>query len=319
MDPVILVGISSMNRQYDFTPEPLTQTGKTEFKKSGGAELYYRYISQTVVPAVEHKYRCEPFRIGIGHSLGGTFLIDCLLKHQELFNANIVISPNLVFDGEQLLHSAKDGRLAEAATNRFLYLANGHGDKTEEKFRATTMKFAELSKAQKSAGFHFLYDPLNNTSHGTTALEGIPKGLVSLYSNIIYPDAQYMKRISGDQEALLGDVSKFYQAGSKWTGLKLPLIPDINLMGYNCHYLGHDDTAIRIFRRGISVYPDDFNLYDSLGEIEQLSGNIAAARQYYTRGLEIVETQKAALDTETYASLLAGFRSRLQSLVKKSP
>src|ERR1039458_1309624 len=60
LDPVILIGVSTSQRQYDFTPAPQTESGKSDFAKSGGAEDYFRYVSRQVVPAVETKYRCEP-------------------------------------------------------------------------------------------------------------------------------------------------------------------------------------------------------------------------------------------------------------------
>ena len=123
LDPVILIGVSTSQRQYDFTPAPQTESGKSDFAKSGGAEDYFRYVSRQVVPAVETKYRCEPLRVGIGHSLGGTFLIHCLLSHHELFNAYVAISPNLQYDERQMARRARQQDLAQATADRFLYLS----------------------------------------------------------------------------------------------------------------------------------------------------------------------------------------------------
>ena len=59
------------------------------------------------------------------------------------------------------------------------------------------------------------------------------------------------------------------------------------------------------------------NLCDSLGEIAQLSGSLALARQYYQQGLAAVESERSMLSDEKYKSFLSGFHKRIDSLDKK--
>lgn len=46
-------------------------------------------------------------------------------------------------------------------------------------------------------------------------------------------------------------------------------------------------AALAIFRLGTELYPTSFNLFDSLGEAEELNHNIAAAIIHYQRSLEL--------------------------------
>ncbi|MEP7144925.1 MAG: alpha/beta hydrolase-fold protein [Ferruginibacter sp.] len=100
MSPTILVGISSGNRQYEFTPTPGTENGIKYFNKSGGANLLALHLKEEILPVIQKKYRCNSYTIGIGHSLGGTFVTYALLNFPEIFNSAIVISPNYHYDDE---------------------------------------------------------------------------------------------------------------------------------------------------------------------------------------------------------------------------
>jgi predicted alpha/beta superfamily hydrolase len=314
LNPVILIGVSTTQRQYDFTPAPQTGSGKSDFARSGGADDYFRYLSREVVPAVEQKYRCEPFRVGIGHSLGATFLIDCMLSHRELFNGCIAISPNLQYDQRQMARSARAHDLTRVIADRFLYLANGKIDPTEEKFRPATEEFNQILTAAKSPDFLYQYDELNNDSHGNTVLEGVPKGLVALYRHFVFPDDQFVALSKGDLARLKENMDSFYSENAQWSGRKLPSIWDFNNTAYNLYYLGQHGMAEKMFRAAISAFPDDTNLLDSLGDVLQMSGDAAGARKAYGDGLSLVEKQKSLVTPGLYSSKSDWFHGRLQSL-----
>lgn len=63
--------------------------------------------------------------------------------------------------------------------------------------------------------------------------------------------------------------------------------PELNRLGY--YYLGRGDTetAIRIFRLNVEIYPDAFNTYDSLGEAYLAAGDREHAIANYQRSLEL--------------------------------
>lgn len=317
IQPILLVGVTSRARQFDFTPEAQTKAGKKDFYKSGGADLYYRYVKDDVVASVERTYRCEPFRVGIGHSLGGTFLVHCLFSHPDLFNANLVISPNLVYDEAQMLRRTKETDLSKCLANHYLYVAHGKGDQLEEKFRPATKKFAGMMRKSTAEGFHFVYDSLNNDLHGTTPMEGISKGMLHLYSNLVYPDQTFMRQVAGDQAQLLDKVSQFYSTNSGWSGLSLPMVWDINNLAYNSFYAKKMPTSLSLLQIGLAAHPDDINLNDSMGEIQQASGNLPLARKYYERGLALVEREKAMMSDARYQEFVKAFKDRLASLEKK--
>jgi predicted alpha/beta superfamily hydrolase len=102
--PAILVGIASENRQYEFTPAAQTTAGVKYFQKSGGAAMLAEHLQKEVVPAIAAKYRTINYNIGLGHSLGATFVTYCLLNNPQLFNAVIAVSPNYQYDNLQMVN-----------------------------------------------------------------------------------------------------------------------------------------------------------------------------------------------------------------------
>ncbi|UOQ64544.1 dienelactone hydrolase family protein [Hymenobacter volaticus] len=62
----------------------------------------------------------------------------------------------------------------------------------------------------------------------------------------------------------------------------------INTWGYQLIRDAHDlPAALAIFRLGTELYPNSFNLFDSLGEADELNHDTAAAITHYRRSLEL--------------------------------
>ena len=316
MNPVILVGIVSDNRQFEFTSKPQTAKGVKYFAKSGGSDLLASYLQDEVMPLIEKKYRCLDYNIGIGHSLGATFVTDCLLRYPKLFNANIAVSPNYIFDQQQLVHKFDSARDYSIFNHKFLYLAHGSGDRMENSFKPATDTVGSMLRARNIPGLRWQFKPLENDDHGLTAMEGIFKGLVVLFRQftLTEKDSLVDSFYRDSSKPFMEHVKGFYQSVSDWAGLKLPLIDDVNGLGYNCFYTNKKKEALEVFAWGLSLYPDNINLYDSMGELQQKSGNKKEALDYYNRGLKIVQSQRNQLDAATYNGMIAGFENRIKSV-----
>lgn len=64
--------------------------------------------------------------------------------------------------------------------------------------------------------------------------------------------------------------------------------PALNGWGYQLIREAHDlPAALAIFRLGTQLYPGSFNLFDSLGEADELNHDTAAAIAHYQRSLEL--------------------------------
>ena len=100
--PLIVVGIHTEDRWNEFAPIPANeQKGQNE-----GSNQLHNFLTDEVFPLIDSLYRTTSFRIGVGHSLGGTFVVDEALHQPSIFQAIIAASPNLTMDGEQILATA---------------------------------------------------------------------------------------------------------------------------------------------------------------------------------------------------------------------
>src|SRR5678815_3818832 len=83
-------------------------------------------IKTELIPRIEHDYRTAPYRVFVGHSLGGITTLDALYTMPETFNAYVAIDPSLWWDGQLLLKKAKDyfGKPELAGRTLFVGQAN---------------------------------------------------------------------------------------------------------------------------------------------------------------------------------------------------
>ena len=109
---MIVVAIPNTNRTRDMTP---THTDKDPSGKpqpglagSGGMANFLSFIKGELIPQVEKTYRAAPYRVFVGHSLGGITTIDALYTMPETFNAYVAIDPSLWWDNRLLLNQARD-------------------------------------------------------------------------------------------------------------------------------------------------------------------------------------------------------------------
>lgn len=318
-DPVILVGIETKNRHFEFLPKHLnTHPGPQNYSSAGGADTLALSIENELKPLIEKKYRTNGFTIGIGHSLGGTFVTYSMLKFPKIFNAGICVSPNYVFDNETIFTTFKNAAKRNYLSGQFLYIAYGNSDETEEKFKKSTIKFGNLLMESKILNFNCKVAELNNPSHSTTPMEGIFKGLIFINDFMNLPYERY-KRFFKDNStgSFIGYVKKYFNTQSVITGVSLPSIGELNTIAYNAFYAGRKKDAIQILEWATSLYPDDANLYDSMGEIQESTGDIEKAKYYYYQGLSVIELQKNELSESSYKSKIGWFKQRLNKIEKQ--
>jgi len=248
MQSVVLVGIISKNRQYEFLPPNNNEETSKRYRKVGGASQLMESLNEEVFPYIESSYRTNSTRLGIGHSLGATFLVQTLIDKSDLFDAMVLISPNLVYDDEQILNKANIIVENIAKGNKYVYAISGDIGSYEKEFNPATEKLDGNCKSKGLDEYHWNYTKVEGYDHGTILLEGIHKGIID------YADKYDLYRI--------------------------------NQNGYVQIAVKNFEKAFSIFERGIELLPDDSNIYDSMGEAKEKSGDLKGAFYYYSMALE---------------------------------
>lgn len=134
----IIVGICSPNlpdfnyyRNTDYLPMPIhakdipTNRGlfsdEAGYGRSGNLK---KFLKQELMPYIEKNYRASGRRIGIGHSLSASFVLDCMIT-DDLFDDYIAISPNYCYDEYRLASNIEKYPFMAHQEPRFIYTSMG--------------------------------------------------------------------------------------------------------------------------------------------------------------------------------------------------
>lgn len=311
IEPSILVGIESSNRIFEFLPKNNSNDVYKYYGKGakfGGADSLAISLREEIIPYVQSKYRCNGYNIAIGHSLGGTFVTYSLVKYPQLFNAVIAVSPNYWFDNEQVLNTFNTLANKETLHNKFFYIAYGEGDLLENRFLPSTIRMDSLLSKKKIPSLRWQTKKIDIGSHFLSPMEGVPKGLLTLNKDFVTTDEQIETFHKDSTTSFLTKLKKYFQIKSSITGLQLPTIDYLNNLAYN----SNTKDAIPILEWAISLYPDDSNLYDSMGEFQINAGNKKEALRYYSEALKIIEKQKSELSPKTYQDKINWFTDKVK-------
>ncbi|MBN2636030.1 MAG: alpha/beta hydrolase, partial [Prolixibacteraceae bacterium] len=125
MPEMVLVGISNdKNRVRDLTTSTIkTKYGMPFTEENGGAENFTGFIENELIPYIENKYLVTSYRTLIGHSYGGLFTINTLLKHPHLFANYLAIDPSLDWDDQKLIKEAQGLLATQNYKNKALFMS----------------------------------------------------------------------------------------------------------------------------------------------------------------------------------------------------
>ncbi len=174
----ILVGIKSVNRQYELTPSPVNEDWK--MPELGGAKQLEDHLKTEIIPFIDSLFHPSAYRIAIGHSLGGTFIINSLVDSPELFNACITASPNLQLDEEEITLKIKRNMESISQTDKFVFTAAGNEGQPDEMFLPYVKRLDAVFRKKRSKTFHWHFKIYEGMNHATIPLETIYQGLLLL-------------------------------------------------------------------------------------------------------------------------------------------
>lgn len=287
----IIIGIQTSNRPWAFTPEPLNDPDAGSRWGNGqetrGAKQLQTFLQKDVMPFIDDHFRTNKFNVAIGHSLSATFLTWCFLTAPELFNACLAISPNYHYDREQLVQLFRE-RAAAMNQYRLFYLAYGKDNDLELLFTPGIQQVIDFLQQTPLPQLIWKAAAIENfPQHGSTPLTGVIKGLEFLFSQMTFSNTGELAR----HPELLPD---FYENHiTNWYGYAIkPGASELNNLAYKC--LGSNDTAaaLVVLNWAISLYPDDYNLYDSRGEVKEHLHLFSDAREDYRMSIKVAGHQK---------------------------
>ncbi len=187
--PAIIVGISYPTddpteivrlRTRDLTPKPMSadvlkqmQPYKFTAADAAGAELFYRFITEELRPALAARYPVDAAdQTLFGHSLGGLFVLHVLFNHPAAFRNYVAASPSIAWSDGAILADvpAFKASLAKLASPPNVLMLVGGSESDPDAMPMSAMPRAEaaamLAKMPMVGNMLTLADRLRGTTDG---------------------------------------------------------------------------------------------------------------------------------------------------------
>lgn len=277
MPKMIVVAIHNMgqeSRGRDLIP-PLSSGDRA--RRSGAADEFLEFITDELMPWVESQYRTDPFRVLVGHSLGGLFATYALVEAPGVFDAFVSMSPSLGWDGGSLTD-----RVAAMLTDRpdmrgslFMSMAN-EGSRTRSNAEALLVGI----KASTPTRFRTAWRPLPAEDHVSVTHRSIYDGLEWIFEGWFMgatPEAILMAGEEGMEEVRLHYRGLLDRFGS---GLRPPEVT-LERIGRLALQLRNTAGAIALLEMNAEYHGDSPGAHAILGEAYAAACRLADAQQSY--------------------------------------
>jgi uncharacterized protein len=238
--PIIVVGIPNVVRGRDL----LGHTVAT------GPSRMLKFVTNELVPKIDHDYRTSPYRILTGWSDGGLFALHSMIEAPGLFRGYIVTSLALGDDRNMpaAIRTFFDAH-PKATINADFFLAmddvTGVGLSWAEEM-ASILQF----RAGRVRDLRFTFRHYTDESHGSAPLRGVQEGLRTIFAGweIDDPLALY------DQGGLAA-IEKHFASLSQRLGFPVPVSSDALFYTFT-HLEGpRNAEAEPVIKRAVELYP----------------------------------------------------------------
>lgn len=285
---MIVVAIENTNRFRDLLPS-------ADLNKPNP---FVAFLSSELIPYIDKNYNAAPYKLLVGHSLGGLTAIDLLTNHSELFNAYIAIDPSMWYENEMFLNQAVNQFPKKNLDGKKLFIATANTmpkGMTVEKLTTDTsyetqhirsiFKFDKFLKTNTN-GLLYQQKYYENERHNSSPLLGEYDGLRFIF-DYFYFDAT--EKDFGDTSDVMAVKLKTHYANvSEKMGYK-NTAPEtlINYLAYDALGKKNFNKAKAFFELNIEWYPNSNNVYDSYAEYYLAKNDTVNAITNYKKALQI--------------------------------
>jgi len=312
---MIVVGIPNTDRTRDLTPTHVKAdppyVDSAYAKTSGGGEKFIAFMEKELMPYINQHYPTAPYKVLIGHSFGGLAVMQTFVHHTSLFNTYICIDPSMWWDKQTLLKQAQQ-KLANTnykGTTFFLGIANTMEDgMTLKKVVNDTTSNSRHIRAILALRKAFEHNSKNGLKYQGKFYEKDSHGSVPLITeydalhfifNFYSPELTLKDYFSDADEFLADKVEKHFTDVSAQMGYKVkPPEMLMNRIGFVALMNKHHKKAERFFKYNVNNYPENFSVYDALGDYYAAVGDKAAAVVNFKKALTIKENANTSKKIE---------------------
>jgi len=280
--PMIVVGINNTDRTRDMTPsKPTMGFGGAPFVGSaGGADKFLSFIADELLPTIDRNYRTRPYRLLIGHSLGGLFAVYALMNRPEVFNGYIIMSPSLWWDDEALVKAAQPYFAAHKNMRADLYMTMGSEG---EAMLGGAWKLSAVLEESKLPDLRWQFKRYLEEDHGTTAYISTYEGLQAIFRGYRITDPMTLYEEGG-----LPAFERHYAEVSKRLGYTVPVPMQVyGGVVWDLSNRGRIAEAREVSEKMVALYPKNTMVLSLLAQVAAIQKDDARAIGYLTQVLQL--------------------------------
>lgn len=275
---MIVVAIMNVDRRRDYTPDKIvTKRANT----SGGGDDFLNFLENELIPKLDGEYRTIPYRILVGHSLGGLLAAHAYMKENTILNSFISIDPSFGTWDDKTMDEKID-KINESIFKRSIYIATANWGKRNIRNRDRHIRFFESLNSKCNEPFNAKIEYFESENHSSVPLPAFISGI-----SYIFEGYKYSYRDATNTEDL---IQHYKDLSGRLSFDFLPPEGLVNRIGYSFLRSENDETksqALDFFLLNSKNYPKSYNVFDSLGEAYLKSGNEAAAIESFKKSLDL--------------------------------
>jgi predicted alpha/beta superfamily hydrolase len=281
---MIVVAIPNTNRTRDLSPT-VARVGfdgrpVPEYAQGGGGPNFLKFIKTELIPHIDSTMRTEPYRILVGHSLGGITAIDALYTMPETFNAYVAIDPSLWWDNQVLLKRAKDYFRKPAPPARTLFVGQANTLADTEKvpnlhFKSIRQFDTVMAQPSNKSGIRYGFKYYAGDDHGSVPLIAEYDAL-----RFIFDSYKLDLQKAASRPALITEHFAKVSAALGYSVRPPERFVD-RLAGFDT------STTVAILRLNTELYPRSPRAFDMLGGALLVRRDTTKARAAFTHALEL--------------------------------
>ena len=302
---MIVVGIPNTNRTRDLTPtksaiDPPFVEDSSMIKISGGGEKFMSFIEKELIPYIDSIYPTAPYRIFIGHSLGGLMVMNAVVNHPKLFTSYICIDPSMWWNKATFLKTVENTLSTENFKGKTLYLgiANTLEDgmdistvrndtTSESRHIRSILELDDFIKADHPKDLRYASKYYPDDDHNSAAMITEYDALRFIFKGFQFElSTKYLFDTTFNLAAMIEN--HYAENVSKIYGYKVfPPETLMNMFGYQLLIMKQLTKAGDFFEMNVKNYPDSYNAYDSYGDYYRAIDNKVKAIENYKKALTL--------------------------------
>lgn len=240
-----------------------------------GADQFNHFLEQELIPEVNKNYRANAYKILMGQSNTGLFVLNNLLTHPGLFDSYIVASPMLGWCPGFFLDETKKFLKDNPELKRSLYITYGDLDYVEVTGKID--EFERMLQAQSPAGFKWKLDPVRNEGH-------VP--YITLHDGLLFIFSECTMTAERRKFSVTEIQSHFEKISEEYGFAIQPKGSVLFDMAIDLKNQKKYEEAIVLFNYLVGLYPDKSLYHYGLGITHYQKGDIKSAKESFKKALE---------------------------------